>query len=109
MNIAIFQQLADLGSNSVPDSVELRIEESIDGLGREMRMSALGNGEGIFEKIQVVEELRMVRRDTIVVCGPLLADQEIVWGNSSGTQGDGECREDQLWSHLLIKTLSLPM
>ena len=34
-------------------------------------MSALGNGERIFEEIRAVEELGMVRRDTAVLCGPL--------------------------------------
>ena len=57
-----------------------------------MRVSAFGDGEGIFEEIRAVEELRMVRRDTVVVCGPL-PDREIVWGDSGGTRGNGECRE----------------
>jgi hypothetical protein len=47
----------------------LRKREWSDGLGREMRVSALGDGEGIFEEIRVVEELRMVGRYTVVV-GP---------------------------------------
>lgn len=53
----------DLGSNSVPDSAERCAESSthhsmlsIDSLGREMRVSALGDGEGILEEIRVVEE-----------------------------------------------------
>jgi hypothetical protein len=64
----------------------------MDGLGREMRESSLGDGEGIFEEIRAIEELRMVERDTVVVCGPL-PDREIVWGDRGGTRGDGECRE----------------
>jgi hypothetical protein len=47
----------------------------MDGLGREMRVSALGDGEGIFEEIRAVEELRMVGRDTVVVGGPLPAER----------------------------------
>ena len=50
-NLAIFQQVADLGSDNVPDSVEGRIEDSIDGLGRKIRVTALGDGEGIFEEV----------------------------------------------------------
>ena len=46
---------------------------------REIRMSALGDGEGIFEEIRAVEELRRVRRDTGVVCGPLPVGGNI-WG-----------------------------
>ena len=50
-NLPSFQELADQGSDSVPDSVERRVEDSIDGLGREMRMSSFGDGEGVFEEI----------------------------------------------------------
>ena len=58
----------------------------MDGLGREMRVSALGNGEGIFEEIRAVEELRGIGRDTVVVCGPLPV-RENVWGDSSDIRG----------------------
>jgi len=57
VNLPSFQELADLGSDSVPDSVEWRAEDSIDGLGREMRMSALWDGEGIFKQIRAAEEV----------------------------------------------------
>src|SRR5258706_4839740 len=66
-NLSKFQELADLGSESVPDSVERRVEDSIDGLGVEMRVSALGDGEGIFKEIRAVEEIGRVERDTVVV------------------------------------------
>ncbi len=66
-NLSKFQELADLGSESVPDSVEWRVEDSIDGLGVEMRVSALGDGEGIFKEIRAVEEIGRVERDTVVV------------------------------------------
>ena len=56
-----------------------------------MSESALGDGEGIFEKIRVVEELRMVGRYAVVV-GGLLPVRENVWGGGSGTRDDGECR-----------------
>ena len=46
VNLPSFQELADLGSDSVPDSVERRVEDSIDGLGREMRVFALGDIRG---------------------------------------------------------------
>jgi hypothetical protein len=66
-NLPSFQELADLGSDSVPDSVERRVEDSKGGLGREMSVSALGGGKGIFEKIRAVEEVGMVGRDTMVM------------------------------------------
>jgi hypothetical protein len=57
-----------------------------------MMVSALGGGEGIFDEIRAIEEVRMVERYTIVVCGPLPV-REFVRGNSGGARGDGECRE----------------
>ena len=73
LNLPSFQELADLGSNSALDSVERRVEDSIDCLGGETRVSALGHGEGIFEEIWAVEVgmVGMVRRDIVVVCGSL--------------------------------------
>ena len=80
-----------MGSDTVPDSVEWRIEYAIDGLGREMRVSTLGFGEGITDEIRAVEELRWVIRDTIVVVG-LLPVRDIVFGDSSGIRGDVDSR-----------------
>ena len=51
-------------------------------------MSALGDGERIFEEIRAVEELRMVGRDTVIVCSPLP-----VRGNVC--RGGGECRKEK--------------
>ena len=48
-NLQSFQQLANKGSDSVPDSVERGVEDSMSGLGREMRVSACWHGEGVFE------------------------------------------------------------
>ena len=73
-----------MGSDSVPDSVERRVEDSIDGLGREMKVSALGDGEGIFEEIRAVEELRMVWRDTVVVSGPLPVRENVCRSHERG-------------------------
>ena len=61
-NLPGFQDPTDLGSDSVPNSVERRVEDSMGGLGRDIRMSALGDGERIFEEIRAVEELRRVGR-----------------------------------------------
>jgi hypothetical protein len=58
MNTSTFQDVADLGSNTVPNSVEWRIEYTIRSLGREMKVSTLGFGEGITDEIRAVEELR---------------------------------------------------
>ena len=46
-NLTSFQKLADLGSDNVPDSVERRVKDSIDGLGGAIRASALEDGCGI--------------------------------------------------------------
>ena len=66
LNLVILQQIADLGGDSVPDRVERRVEDSMDGLGREMRVSALGDGQGIFEEIRAAEEFRRVGKDTVI-------------------------------------------
>jgi len=87
-NLPSFQDLTDLGSDSVPDGVERRVKDSIGGLGREMRMSALGDGEGMFEEIRAVEEVGIVGRDTMVVRGSLPVRDKV--GGESGTiRGDG--------------------
>jgi hypothetical protein len=78
-NLPSFQELADLASDSAPDSVERRVEDSMDGLGREMGVSALGDGEGIFEEIRAVEEVGMVGRDTAVVQYVVLSKSEITY------------------------------
>ena len=77
VNLLSFQELVNLGSNSVPDNVKHRVEDSINGLGREMRVPTFGDREGIFDKIRAVEEVRMVRRDTVVVHGSLLVRDSI--------------------------------
>lgn len=92
-NLPSFQELADLGSDSVPDSVERRVEDSICGLGREMRVSTLRYGEGMLEEIRAVEEVGMVRRDTLVVRGSLPV-RDYIGGESGAIRGDetvGRC------------------
>ena len=51
MNFMRFQDVVDLGTNNIPDGVELCFKDSMNSLDREMRESALGNGEGIGFKI----------------------------------------------------------
>jgi hypothetical protein len=56
----------------VPNKVEGRVEDSMGGLGREMRVSTLGDREGVCKEIRPVEKLRRVRRDSMVVGSPLI-------------------------------------
>ena len=83
-----FQELSDLGSESVPDSIERRVEDSIDGLGGEMRVSTLG----IFMEtraVEVVGVVGVVGRDTVAVHGSLPVRDDV--GEESGAiRGDGE-------------------
>ena len=76
-NLPRFQELADLRSNSVPDSIEWRVEDSTHSFGRDMRVTALGDGEGIFEEIRAIEEVGRVGRNTMIV-GPSLPVRDIV-------------------------------
>jgi hypothetical protein len=41
-NMSSFQEFADLGSDIVPNLVELRVEHAVHGLGRGRRVSTLG-------------------------------------------------------------------
>jgi len=91
-NLSRFQELADLGSNGIPDGVEWCVKDSIDSLGNGMWVSALWDGEGIFEEVRVVEELRRVRRDTAVVGGPFPV-RESIWCRIGSIQGSGGGRE----------------
>jgi len=91
LNLSHFQELADLGSNGIPDGVEWHVKDSIDSLGNGMWVSALWDGEGILEEIRAVEELRRVRRDTAVVGGPFPV-QESIWCRICSIQGSGEGR-----------------
>lgn len=59
-----FRILQIWGATSSQTSFSRVLNNSIDGLGREM--TTLGSGEGICWEIRAVEELRRVRRDTMV-------------------------------------------
>ena len=48
----------------------------------------MGDGEGMFEKIRAVEEVTMIGRDTVVVRGSLLV-QDNVGGDSDAIRGNG--------------------
>ena len=55
----------NLGRNRVPDSVERRVEDAVDGLRRDVLNAALRKGKGILEVVRTVEELGMVVRETV--------------------------------------------
>ena len=59
------------GGHSVPDSIEWGLEDSVGSLGRGVRVSAPGDGERVVEDVQVIQKIRMVGRDPVVVGGPL--------------------------------------
>ena len=67
MNFVRFQDVADLGSNNIPDSVESCFKDSMNSLDREIRESALGNGEGIGLQIWAIQELGRIGRDQSVI------------------------------------------
>ena len=52
----------------------------IASLDREMRVSALVDGDGIFDEIQVIKEFRRVGRDTVIVGGPLPFQENVHMG-----------------------------
>jgi len=77
----------------VPDSVERRTEDSMGGLGTEMRESTLGDREGIHKDIRAVEKLRRVGRDAMVVGNPLIFG-DTVWADDGSIRSNAKLRED---------------
>jgi len=99
-NLPIFHQVADLGTDSVPDLVKQGVVDFLNRLGREMGVSALGLGEGICEESRTVEEVRVVAvvSNAVVVSDPLVL-RDSVSGDNGGIaalRGDGGCGEVRL-------------
>ena len=76
----------------MPDLVELRVEDAVNGLGRGWSVSTLGEGKRIIEEIGAIEELRGVEGDAVVV-GDTLVLRDKVRGDSGGSRAHAERRE----------------
>ena len=51
----------------MPNLVERRVEDAMNGLGRGRRVSTLGEGERIIKEVGAIEKLRGVEGNAIVV------------------------------------------
>ena len=67
-------QVTNLGTDRVPDTIEWGVKNSTERLDRDMGMSADGLGEGFSEEIRTVNEIRVivVPGDAVIVGSPLV-------------------------------------
>ena len=84
-------QVADLGTNSVPDTIQRGVEDSAERLDGEMGVSADGPGEGSSEVVRAVNEDRVVAvpSDAVIIGRPLVHVGAVL-GDSGGIAGEGE-------------------
>jgi len=60
VDLPSLDQVTNLGTDSVPDTIKWGAEDSAERLNGEMGMSADGLGEGRSEEVRMVDELRVV-------------------------------------------------
>lgn len=94
VDLLSFEQVMDLGTNSVLDSIERGVEDSAEWLDGDMGMSADRLGEGQSEEVQTVDKVWVITipSDAIIIwCSLVLI--RAVHGDSSGITGKGGGRE----------------
>ena len=74
VDLPSLDQVTNLGTDSVPDTIERGVKDSTERLDRDMGVSADGLGEGCSEEIRTVNEFRVVSvpGDAIIVGSPLV-------------------------------------
>ena len=60
VDLPSLDQVTNLGTDSVPDTIERGVEDSAERLDGDVGVSADGLGEGRSEEIRTVDEVRMV-------------------------------------------------
>jgi hypothetical protein len=60
VNLPSLDQVTNLGTDSVPDTIERGVKDSTERLDRDMGVSGDGLGEGCSEEIRTVNEFRVV-------------------------------------------------
>lgn len=95
LNTALLEQSNDHRSDNMPDRVELRSEDSLGGLGRDLKEPGprSRNREGIRIEIGTVEQLRRVHRDAMIVMGSFVFRNKVGGGEGS-IRSDGNLREE---------------
>lgn len=84
-------QVTDLGTDSVPDTIQWGVEDPAERLDGEMGVSADGPGEGRSEVVRAVNEIRVVvvPSDAVIIGRPLVHVGPVL-GDSGGIAGEGK-------------------
>jgi len=87
-------QVTNLGTDSVPDTIEWGVKDSTERLDRDMGVSANRFREECSEEIRTVNEFRVVAipGDAIIVGSPLVLVGGVL-GDNGGIAGEGEGRD----------------
>ena len=90
-NLPGLNQVTNLGTDSVPDTIERGAKDSTERLDRDMGVSADGLEEECSEEIRTVNEFRVVAvpGDAIIIGSPLVLVRGVL-GDNGGTAGKGE-------------------
>jgi hypothetical protein len=94
VNLPSLDQVTNLGTDRVPDTIERGVKDSTERPDRNMGVSADGLGEECSEEIRAVNKFRVVvvPSNAVIVGSPLV----LVWGvlgDNGGTAGEGGGRE----------------
>jgi len=89
VDLPSLDQVTNLGTDSVPDTIERGVKDSTERLDRDMSMSADGLGEECSE--ETVNEFRgvAVPGDAVIVGSPLVLVGGVL-GDNGGIAGEGE-------------------
>jgi hypothetical protein len=87
-NLSILDQVTNLGTDSVPDTIERSVKDSSERLDRDMGVSAVGLGEGCSEAIRTVNEVGVVVPSDAVIEGIPLVIVGGVLRDNGGEGGD---------------------
>jgi hypothetical protein len=104
VNLAGLDQVTNLGTDSVPDTIQRGVEDSAKRFDGDMGVSAHGLGEGRSEEVRTVHKFRVVAvsSDAVIIAHPLVLVGAMPRDNC-GIAGEGEGGEigrhgGRLWS-----------
>lgn len=74
VDLVSLDQVTDLGTDSIPDTIERGVGDSAERLDGDVGVSADGLGKGCSEKVRAVNEFRVVAvpSDTVIIGRPLV-------------------------------------
>jgi hypothetical protein len=91
VDLLSLDQVTNLGTDSVPDTIGRGVEDSADRLDGDVGVSTDGLEEGRSEEVRTVDEVRVVvvPGDAVIICRSLVL-VGAVHGESGGIAGEGE-------------------